>query len=82
MLRPDPAQRHRLTEIRDNLTARITEAEQQGCLGETEGLKVSLAAANTRLAQVDVLIARRDTAVSLGMPAYRDIAAQTATSRA
>ena len=82
LLRIDPAQRPRLAAIHDNLTARITEAEQQGWLGETEGLKVSLAAANTKLAQVDVLIARRDTAVSLGMPAYRDIAAQTATSRA
>ena len=82
LLRIDPAQRPRLAAIHDNLTARITEAEQQGWFGETEGLKVSLAAANTKLAQVDVLIARRDTAVSLGMPAYRDIAAQTATSRA
>ncbi|MGW3660396.1 hypothetical protein ACWD6R_34235 [Streptomyces sp. NPDC005151] len=42
MLRPDPAQRHRLVEIRDNLIARIAEAEREGWLGEIEGLQVSL----------------------------------------
>jgi hypothetical protein len=31
---PDPAQRHRIAEIRDNLTARIAEAEREGWLGE------------------------------------------------
>ena len=30
MLRTDPAKRHRLEEIRDNLQARITEAEREG----------------------------------------------------
>jgi hypothetical protein len=35
----------RLSEIRDNLTARIREAEHEGWLGEAEGLRVSLAAA-------------------------------------
>lgn len=35
MLWPDPAQQHRLIEIRDNLVARITEARQQGWLGES-----------------------------------------------
>ena len=45
MLWPDPAQRDRLAEIRDNLTARIAEAKQKGWLGEVEGLQVSLAAA-------------------------------------
>lgn len=48
MLRPDPAQRHRLVEIRDNLIARITEAEQEGRLGEIEGLQVSLASGPRR----------------------------------
>jgi hypothetical protein len=32
-----PAPGHRLTEIRDNLTARITEAEREGWLDEIEG---------------------------------------------
>ncbi len=79
LLRIDPAQRPRLAAIRENLTARIIEAEQQGWLGEAEGLKVSLAAANAKLAQVDGLIARRDAAVGLGMPAFPDIAGRTTT---
>lgn len=35
---PDPAQRGRLAEMRDNLHDRITEAEREGWLGEIEGL--------------------------------------------
>jgi integrase len=53
MLWPDPDQRDRLVEIRDNLTARITEAEREGWLGEVEGLQVSLAGAEDKLAQLD-----------------------------
>ncbi|HJZ27993.1 MAG TPA: hypothetical protein VJ370_17070 [Streptosporangiaceae bacterium] len=53
MLWPDPAQRARIAEIRDNLTARIAEAEREGWLGEIEGLKISLAGASDKLAQVD-----------------------------
>ena len=40
MLWPDPAQCGRVTVIRDNLTARIAEAEREGWLGGTEGLQV------------------------------------------
>ena len=50
---PDPAQRARIAEIRDNLTARIAEAEREGWLGEVEGLKISLAGAEDKLAQID-----------------------------
>ncbi|MFF4753277.1 hypothetical protein ACWD5R_26665 [Streptomyces sp. NPDC002514] len=53
MLRPDPAQRHCLVEIRDHLIARITEAEREGRLGEIEGLQVSLAGAAETLTQLD-----------------------------
>ena len=77
LLRIDPAQRSRLEDIRDNLLARITEAEREGWTGEAEGLKVSLAAANNKIAQADATAARRTEAVSLGIPAYRDIAAAT-----
>jgi hypothetical protein len=77
MLRIDPAQRHRLEEIRDNLLARITEAEREGWAGEAEGLKVSLDAANNKIAQADLSTARRAEHVNLGIPAYRDIAAAT-----
>ena len=64
---PDPGQRPRIAEIRDNLIARITEAEREGWLGEVEGLKVSLAGAEDKLAQID----RRTHAapVDLGLPA-------------
>lgn len=55
---PDPAQRQRIAEIRDNLIARIAEAEREGWLGEVEGLQISLAGANDKLAQID----RRSTA--------------------
>ncbi|MGH9088933.1 MAG: tyrosine-type recombinase/integrase [Acidimicrobiales bacterium] len=53
MLWPDPAQRTRLVEIRDNLTARIAEAEREGWLGEVDGLQLSLAGATDKLAQID-----------------------------
>ncbi len=62
---PDPAQRSRIAEIRDNLTARITEAQREGWLGEVEGLKVSLAGAEDKLAQID-----RRSHTTLGMPAF------------
>jgi hypothetical protein len=79
MLRIDPAQRHRLEEIRDNLLGRITEAEREGWTGEAEGLRVSLAAANNKIAQAHLSAARRTEAVSLGIPTYRDIATTLST---
>ena len=68
MLWPDPAQRPRIAEIRDNLTARIAEAEREGWLGEIEGLQVSLAGANDKLAQIDRRSGGRQP-VDLGFPA-------------
>ena len=65
--------------IRDNLLNRITEAEREGWAGEAEGLKVSLAAANNKLAQADLTAARRAEHVHLGVPAYRDIATTLST---
>ncbi|MFC4516423.1 MULTISPECIES: site-specific integrase [Streptomyces] len=67
LLRPDPAQRGRLKEIRDNLIARIAEAEREGWLGEVEGLRVSLAGAEDKLAQLDRHVASRDV-IDLGIP--------------
>jgi hypothetical protein len=72
-LRPDPAQRSRLEEIRDNLHDRIAEAEREGWLGEIEGLKVSLAGTEDKLAQTDATLQRQDQAVHLGMPAFPGI---------
>ena len=50
MLRPDPNQIDRLSEIIDNLRARLAEAHQHGWLGEVEGLEASLAGAEQKLA--------------------------------
>jgi hypothetical protein len=62
-----PAQRPRIAEIRDNLIARVAEAEREGWLGEAEGLKISLAGAEDKLAQIDRR--SRPTTTDLGMPA-------------
>jgi hypothetical protein len=66
MLWPDPAQRPRIAEIRDNLLARIAEAKREGWLGEAEGLKISLAGADDKLAQIDRRARRQP--VDLGIP--------------
>jgi integrase len=77
LLRPDPAQRTRLEEIRDNLHDRIAEAEREGWLGEIEGLKVSLSGTEDKLAQINASLQRQDQAVHLGMPAFPDIAGRS-----
>ncbi len=69
MLWPDPAQRDRLVEIRGNLTARIAEARREGWAGEVEGLQVSLAGAEDKLAQIDRRACR--PATGLGIPQVR-----------
>ena len=56
-LRPDPAQRARLDDIRDNLEARIIEAKGEGWLGEVEGLQVSYSGVKDKLAQLDATLA-------------------------
>lgn len=67
MLWPDPAQRARLVDIRDNLQARIAEAEREGWLGEAEGLHVSLAGAQSKLDQIDRR-SDKHSVVTLGIP--------------
>jgi len=80
LLRPDPAARPRLVQIRDNLIARIAEAESHHWLGEAEGLKVSLAGARTKLAQMDQITARRNQTVQLGVPTFTESAGRTSTN--
>ena len=70
MLRPEPSERHRLVEIRDNLIERITEAEAQQWLGELDGLRISLAAADDKLDQLDRITDPR--AVRPGVPTLYD----------
>jgi integrase len=80
LLRPDPAARDRLAQIRDNLIARIAEAEAHRWLGEAEGLKVSLAGAGAKLAQMDQISARRSQAVQLGIPTFTHAAGRASTT--
>ncbi|MEV2226877.1 hypothetical protein AB0E01_44665 [Nocardia vinacea] len=70
LLRPDPAQRARLEEIRDNLEARIIEAKREGWLGEVEGLQVSYSGVNDKLAQIDATLRRTTAATDLGIPRF------------
>ena len=70
LLRVDPARRGRLAEIRDSLLARIDEVREHGWLGEVEGLKVSLAAANDKIAHLDLLQSRSSGTTDLGMPGF------------
>jgi hypothetical protein len=51
----------------------MAEAEREGWLGEIEGLKVSLAGTEDKLAQIDATLQRQDQAIHLGMPAFPDI---------
>ena len=73
LLRPDPASRSRMQEIRDNLLARIDEARREGWPGEVDGLQISLIGVRQKLAQLDQLVAQRQT-VNLGMPNFSSIA--------
>jgi hypothetical protein len=75
MLWPDPAQHERLVDIRDNLQARIAEAEREGWPGEVEGLQISLAGAEDKLAQLDRR-ASAPTAINLGIPQPRQAEAR------
>ncbi len=68
LLWPDPEQRPRLIDIRDNLIDRIAEANREGWLGEIEGLQVSLAGANDKIDQID---RPRPAPISLGLPTTR-----------
>jgi hypothetical protein len=72
-----PVQRPRLVEIRDNLMDRIAEAECEGWLGEIEGLQVSLAGAEDKLAQVDAELARGRQSIDLGMPVFAQVAGRS-----
>jgi integrase len=79
LLRPEPAQRPRIVEIRHNLGERIVEAQHNHWRGEVEGLKVSLAAADAKLAQLDGLAARRKAAVDHGPPGFSSVAGRSVT---
>jgi hypothetical protein len=71
-----PTERSRLVEIRDNLQDRIAEAEREGWLGEAEGLRVSLVAAEEKITQLDARQERRSSPVLLGVPSFDQIGAR------
>lgn len=75
LLRIDPAQRPRLVIIKDSLSARVTEATEQGWLGELEGLQVSLAVVTEKLQALDARLSRPATVTDLRMPAFPQIPA-------
>lgn len=81
LLRPDPAQRPRLVEIRDNLEDRIIEAKREGWLGEVEGLQVSLTGAQDKIDQIDAA-SRKPSATELGMPSFNQVAGRASTTPA
>jgi len=56
MLRPDPAQRHRLETILANLHERRAEAKRMGWLGELEGIEISIRAAEEKLGQMSQIV--------------------------
>lgn len=80
LLRPDPAQRPRLEEIRTNLEDRIEEVKLHGWLGEVEGLRVSLAGVKDKIAQLDTAAKRVTETTSLGLPSFGDVARKGTTS--
>ncbi|MFI5741347.1 tyrosine-type recombinase/integrase [Streptomyces anulatus] len=61
-------ERARLVDIRQNLTDRIAEAEREGWLGDVEGLSVSLAATEEKIAQIDAREERKMSPTFLGIP--------------
>lgn len=72
MLRVDPRQRQRLAEIIVNLRDRITEARENGWLGEIEGLQVSLDAAKAKMTSLAKAGQARASATNLGIPTIRE----------
>ena len=79
LLRPDPAQRPRLIEVRDNLIARVAEARQEGWLGEVDGLQISLSGARQKMDQIEQMTARA-TDAHLDTPTFSQIAGRTTTA--
>ncbi|MFD4904187.1 tyrosine-type recombinase/integrase [Kitasatospora purpeofusca] len=70
LLRPDPVQMPRLTEIITNLDARIAEAQREGWTGEVAGLEVSLSSAMEKLAAMQAAFKNGRT-TDLGMPTFK-----------
>jgi hypothetical protein len=66
----------RLQEIHANLLDRLSEAREQGWLGEVAAIETSIAAAGQKLTAMRQLAAKH-TAVHLGMPDFRPSAGRS-----
>ena len=73
-----PDERPRLEEIRENLHARITEAEREGWLGDVEQLTVSLTATHDKISQIDATERQKSSPVFVGMPTIKQLAVREA----
>jgi hypothetical protein len=71
VLRPDPAQEHRLREIITNLRDRLTEARSRGWHGEVDGLEATIAAAQQKLEHMHRITKTTTGSVNLGLPTTR-----------
>ncbi|MGW7007781.1 hypothetical protein ACWGCW_34515 [Streptomyces sp. NPDC054933] len=76
-----PAERPRLEEIRENLHARIAEAEREGWLDDVEQLTVSLAATDDKISQIDANVRRKNSPVFVGMPPISQLVVRQAENR-
>ncbi|MEW2079593.1 integrase [Streptomyces sp. NPDC013433] len=76
-----PGERPRLEEIRENLHARIAEAEREGWLGDVEQLTVSLAATDDKISQIDTNERRKSSPVFIGTPSFSHLAVREADLR-
>ncbi|WP_228044860.1 hypothetical protein [Streptomyces ferrugineus] len=56
---------------------RIAEAQREGLLGEVEGLEISLAGAEEKLAQLDSAL--KPSVIHLGLPTFGQIAGRSST---
>lgn len=70
----------RLVEIRNNLADRIAEAEREGWLGEVEGLSVSLAAVEEKIAELAARQDRRQSPTFLGIPSFAQASGRGSTT--
>jgi hypothetical protein len=73
LLRVDPARQPRLEEIHANLADRLTEAKEQGWLGEVAAIETTIAAAAQKL---EAMRAAHSATVHLGMPDIRPATAR------
>jgi hypothetical protein len=74
--RPSPTPR--LEEIHANLTDRLSEAKEQGWLGEVAAIETTMAAATQRL---EAMRTARNTPVHLGMPDVRPSAGRSSSRK-